>query len=190
MKQIALNIAETVLADKKDQRGLPYIEYVKRVSENAKNYYVGRDYHEHSEEIEIIGLLYKVLEVSPIWKIEHIDSIFRNNLITSSLLLLTEEFIVKNNEISYEEYIKKVQSNGLVRAVKMAELEDNLDLKWLPNVTEEDFKIIKRYHKAFTFISGDKRVATWKNQIFDERKYVTTEELNKYATTEQISTQK
>lgn len=178
MKQIALNIAERVLAGKKDRRGLPYIEYVKRISENAKNYYVGRDYHVHSEEIEIIGLLYKVLEESAIWKIEHIDSIFKNNLITSSLSLLVEELLVRNNESEYEEYIKKVQSNGLVRSVKMAELKDNLDLKWLPILTDEDFKIIKRYHKAFTFISGDKRVATWKNQIGDERKYVTTEEIN------------
>lgn len=82
MKQIALNIIETAFAGKKDKAGKPYIDHLKRVAENAKNYFKGSEY---VEELEIIALLHDLLEDCPEWTKQHLNAIFKNIIIVDSV---------------------------------------------------------------------------------------------------------
>ena len=148
MKQIALNIIETAFAGKKDKGGRPYIEHLKRVAENAKNY-IKEDVCHH-EQLEVIGLLHDLLEDCSEWTKKHLESIFKDNLIVDSVERLT-----KKPELNYEQYIKNIQNNRYARAVKLADLKDNMDLTRLSELTEKDIERIKKYHKSYVFLLGD-----------------------------------
>lgn len=149
MKQIALNIIETEFASKKDKGGKPYIDHLKRVSENAKNYFKGDDYY---EQLEVIGLLHDLLEDCPEWTKKHLEAIFKDNLIIDAIERLT-----KRPELNYEQYIKNIRNNRYARAVKLADLKDNMDLTRLTELSEKDVDRVKRYHKSFVFLLGDSR---------------------------------
>lgn len=49
---------------------------------------------------------------------------------------------------SYDQYISRIKSNDLARRVKIADLEDNLDLSRIPRPTDEDLARMQRYRKA------------------------------------------
>ena len=147
MKEIALNIIETAFAGKKDKGGKPYIDHLKRVAENSKNYFTGANY---LADLEIIALLHDLLEDSPEWTKKHLDSIFKDILIVDAVLRLT-----KRPELSYDDYIKNISNCRYARAVKLADLKDNMDLTRLPKITEKDIERVKKYHKAYIFLLGD-----------------------------------
>ena len=48
---------------------------------------------------------------------------------------------------SYKEFIDRLVPNPVARAVKIADLEDNMNLKQLERVTENDLKRTAKYHK-------------------------------------------
>jgi (p)ppGpp synthase/HD superfamily hydrolase len=51
---------------------------------------------------------------------------------------------------SYEQYIERASANPLARRVKLADLEDNMDLRRLPTIGEKDLERLNRY------------IATWR----------------------------
>lgn len=147
MKKIALNIAETAFAGKKDLAGKPYIEHLKRVSENAKNYFKGEDYY---EQLEVIALLHDLLEDCPQWSKQHLQAIFKDILIIDAIERLT-----KKPEANYEQYIQNIANNRYARAVKLADLKDNMDTTRLSELTEKDIERLKKYHKSYIYLLGD-----------------------------------
>lgn len=48
---------------------------------------------------------------------------------------------------SYKEFIDRLAPNSIARAVKIADLEDNMNLKQLERVTDNDLKRTAKYHK-------------------------------------------
>ncbi|HAO62150.1 MAG TPA: hypothetical protein DCQ90_09710 [Erysipelotrichaceae bacterium] len=63
--------------------------------------------------------------------------------VVDALILLTHQ----ENE-PYEEYISRILKNELACKVKLADLEDNMNLERLPVVEEKDLKRLRRYQKA------------------------------------------
>lgn len=149
MKQIALNIIETAFVGKKDKGGRPYIEHLKRVAENAKNYFSGQDY---ILELEVIALLHDLLEDCPEWTKKHLESIFKDHLVVDAVQRLT-----KRADLNYEQYIENVKCNRFSRAVKLADLKDNMDLTRLAELSEKDIERVKKYHKSYVYLLGDGR---------------------------------
>jgi (p)ppGpp synthase/HD superfamily hydrolase len=47
-----------------------------------------------------------------------------------------------------EKSIDRVAANPLARRVKIADLEDNMDIRRLPELSDKDCERLKRYHKA------------------------------------------
>jgi len=150
MKQIALNIIETAFAGKKDKVGKPYVEHLKRVAENSKNYFVGTDYY---EQLEVVGLLHDLLEDCSEWSKQHLNAIFKDSFIIDAVERLT-----KRPELSYDDYIKNILNNRFAKAVKLADLKDNMDLTRLSALTEKDIERVKKYHKSYVFLLGDGRL--------------------------------
>lgn len=147
MKQIALNIIETAFAGKKDKAGKPYIDHLKRVAENAKNYFKGNEY---IEELETIALLHDLLEDCPEWTKQHLNVIFKNTNIVASVEKLT-----KKDGLNYEQYIANIRNDRFAKAVKLADLKDNMDLTRLSELTEKDIERTKKYHKSYIYLLGD-----------------------------------
>ena len=70
-----------------------------------------------------------------------------------NLLRIDVEKLTKDPKEEYEAYIDKVGafSGGMVcKAVKLADLEDNMNLTRLKRpLNEKDIERVKKYHKAF-----------------------------------------
>lgn len=147
MKVIALNIVKAAFANKVDKGGHPYIEHLQRVSENAHRFFKGVD-QSHIDKIEILGLLHDLIEDCAEWNLEHIDAIFCNSDLTRSLNLLT-----KKKEQTYEDYIISIFNGcAYARAVKLADLEDNMNIARLKIVSQKDLERLKKYHSSYLYL--------------------------------------
>jgi hypothetical protein len=50
--------------------------------------------------------------------------------------------------------IARAGRNPLARRVKIADLDDNLDLTRIPNLTEKDYRRVERYQRALVTLRG------------------------------------
>jgi len=62
--------------------------------------------------------------------------------------LTAADSLTRRPEESYEAFIDRVKLNPLARKVKLADLEDNMDLRRLYHVTDRDQQRWERYAKA------------------------------------------
>lgn len=147
--KIAENIVKEAFANKKDKSGAPYINHLYRVAENANKYFRGTEY---LEELKIIALLHDLLEDCPEWTSNHLMAIFKDLLIVDAVLVLTHR-----KALTYEQYIKNISQNRFAKAVKLADLQDNMDITRLNELNDEDIERLKKYHKSYVTLLGDKK---------------------------------
>ena len=57
-------------------------------------------------------------------------------------------------EDSYEEYVKKVAPNPIATEVKLADLEDNSDIRRLKNLDDKAVARFRKYMRAYRFLTG------------------------------------
>lgn len=67
----------------------------------------------------------------------------------SEEVLEAVECLTKRSEESYEEFIERAGTNPIARRVKIADLEDNMDVKRLETLTDEDVERIAKYLRAW-----------------------------------------
>lgn len=147
MKKIALRIVQESFYGKKDKGGNIYLHHLERVSENAIQYF---NYPDNHNELQVIGLLHDLIEDCPNWTIKKLKESIKNDLIVEAVQLLT-----KQKGVDYNQYIQNIKSNKFSRAVKLADLKDNMDLTRLPIITEKDIERLKKYHKSYMFLLND-----------------------------------
>lgn len=56
---------------------------------------------------------------------------------------------------NYEEFIRRASQNTIGRKVKIADLNDNMDLKRILKPNERDFERMKKYAEALNFLRRD-----------------------------------
>lgn len=137
---LALNLADAlaayVLRDKTDKHGKPLIEHSRRVWTTIRNL------PEHSNEQEIAALLHDVVEetahdTTPITS-QWISAAFGYSV--SNLV----DLLTRRPTKTYEDYIELVALYPYARAIKLADLADNLDASRGPI----DASLEQRYEKA------------------------------------------
>ena len=57
--------------------------------------------------------------------------------------------LTKRPAEDYEDFIQRIKPNPIARRVKLVDLEDNMDVRRLPTMNEEDFRRLNRYRKAW-----------------------------------------
>jgi hypothetical protein len=62
--------------------------------------------------------------------------------------------LTKRDGEPYEGRIERAASHPLARPVKLADLEDNMDLRRLPQLTEQDLQRLQRYHRGWKRLIG------------------------------------
>lgn len=60
--------------------------------------------------------------------------------------------LTKEKREDYSQYIKRVKQNSIARRVKIADLEDNMNLKRIKSPTEKDFERFKKYQRAYDYL--------------------------------------
>ena len=125
----ALLVAIKAHKGQKDKGGKPYILHPIRVALNVK----GKDE-------KIVALLHDVIEDTS-YTIEDLEFLTEEQ--RKALLLLTHD-----DNIPYMEYIEAVKKNEIASRVKLADLEQNMNLKRLKTISNKDLKRLEKYKRA------------------------------------------
>lgn len=129
----AIAVAVEAHCGKKDKGGQPYILHPLRVMLRME-----------TEEEQIVAVLHDVIEDhGDAWSPERL----RQDGFPDGLLTALDCVTRRKNE-SYEEFIERCASHPVARRVKLADLEDNMDIRRLPNLTERDRERLNRYIAA------------------------------------------
>jgi (p)ppGpp synthase/HD superfamily hydrolase len=128
----AVALAARAHRDHRDKAGQPYILHPLRVM-----------LRQHNEAAQIVAVLHDVLEDSEVT----VDDLRRDGYTDEVITAL--EALTKREDESYDEFIERVAVNSLARRVKLADLEDNMNVHRLTKVSSEDLERITKYHTAW-----------------------------------------
>ncbi len=140
--EISLTIALKAHAGQLDKGGAVYILHPLRIMSKMSN-----------DTERAVALLHDVLEDSP-YTAEDLLEAGISIEVVEAVLALTKEKDANGAPIAYEDYLISVKANALACTVKLADLEDNMDLSRLNKVTEKDLKRREKYQKAVTFLKS------------------------------------
>ncbi len=129
----AIRIALKAHAGQKDKAGLDYILHPLRVMMTMK-----------SQEERITAVLHDVVEDSS-WTFEALSAEGFSRNVLDALACLTRD---PDNE-SYKQTMNKIKRNALALKVKLADLEDNMDVRRLSTMSDEDLARLKKYNRAW-----------------------------------------
>lgn len=99
-----------------------------------------------SETDRIVGVLHDVIEDTR-YTLQDLRSIGYPEPLLQALDCLT-----RRETETYEEFITRIRANPLARRVKLADLEDNMDVRRLPGLTDKDAERLKKYLNAWTLL--------------------------------------
>ena len=134
----AIEIAQEAHKGVKDKGGHDYINHPIRVMHAMSN-----------DQEKIVAILHDVVEDSD-WTFERLKEEGFEDSVIESLRCVTKY----SEEEDYQEFIKRATTNKIATKVKMADIEDNLDLSRLGTLTEKDLTRIKKYKKALKYLKA------------------------------------
>lgn len=131
----ALLIATKAHAGQTDKAGSAYIFHPIRVSCRC-----------FTDEEKIVALLHDVIEDTDVTNDYLLAEGFPRNIVDAILS------VTRNEDESYEDFIKRCKSNPIGRQVKLRDLEDNMDISRLQQVTEKDVERLNKYIQAYKYL--------------------------------------
>ena len=133
----ALQIAVEAHAGQEDKSGLPYVFHPIRVMLRCNR-----------NEAKIAALLHDVVEDTPV-TFDRLSKEGFSEDVLSAVRLLTHD-----PSVSYEDYIQQLSSNPIAREVKLADLEDNSDIRRLKGVDDKAVARLRKYLFAYRYLTG------------------------------------
>lgn len=120
----AIEIAVRAHKGQKDWSGWPYVTHPLRLMTRME-----------TEELKILAVLHDVVEDTDVTLEQLAEFGMTLDLVTAlRLLTRTDEF---KTPAGYHAYVVRLSTNQLARKVKIADLEDNMDIKRMPRPTEK-----------------------------------------------------
>ena len=132
----ALLIAVVAHKGQKDKAGEPYIFHPLRLM-----------FRVNSPEEKIVALLHDVVEDSNVTLTDLKRKGFGGEVIKAVSLLTHDK------AVSYQDYVKKIKPNPLAKSIKVADLEDNMNITRLKIKTPDDEERLKKYQWAHQFLN-------------------------------------
>lgn len=127
----AIQIATEAHKGQKDKGGHDYIFHPLRVANNVD-----------TEDEKIVAVLHDTIEDTTITYGYLIEEGF------SMYIIDAIHNVTRQNGESYMDFIRRCKQNSIGRKVKLADLEDNMNLDRIPNPTQKDYDRLKKYGKA------------------------------------------
>lgn len=131
----ALKIATKAHEGQTDKAGAPYIFHPIRVSNRCS-----------TDEERITALLHDTIEDTEVTAEYLLMEGFPRNIVDAILS------VTRNENESYEDFIKRSRLNPTGRQVKLHDLEDNMDITRLNELTEKDIYRLNKYLKAYRYL--------------------------------------
>lgn len=146
LREKAMQIAEKVHKNQVDKAGKPYIWHPVRVERRCTR-----------QEDRLVALLHDTVEDGNIAS-EYLLLVGFSQEIVDAVLSVSR----KRGE-DYFEFIQRCKANPIGRRVKICDLEDNMDITRLNQLTEKDIERLKKYHKAYNMLKeGNDGKGTYK----------------------------
>jgi (p)ppGpp synthase/HD superfamily hydrolase len=111
-------------------------------------------------EERIVAVLHDVCEDCPGWSLQRLRSEGFSEEIISAISSVTKR-PEEDGDNGYFRFVRRAASNPIGRRVKLADLQDNLDITRIVNPTKRDHDRLERYRKAIDLIQrleADERV--------------------------------
>jgi (p)ppGpp synthase/HD superfamily hydrolase len=135
----AIGIACKAHKGKKDKAGNSYILHPLRVMMRMD-----------SPRAMMVAVMHDVVEDSEKWTLQKLNDEGFDQEVINAIDALT-----KRGEETYMEFIERVSQNKIGIKVKLADLEDNMNVMRLGNLMEKDVERIDKYHHAWRFLRKD-----------------------------------
>lgn len=136
----AISIAAEAHAGQVDKAGAPYIFHPLRVMLSLT-----------TEEERIVGVLHDVIEDCAGWSLERLADEGFSEDVLEALASVTKQ---PHEEDDYNAFILRAATNPIGRRVKLADLEDNMDLSRITHPTERDLARVAKYRSAHAVLLG------------------------------------
>lgn len=126
----AISIAAQAHQEQKDKAGAPYILHPIRMMLRMNS------------DVEMMAaILHDVVEDTD-WTLDGL----RQEGFSEEVVQAVECLTHRDGE-TYDQFLERVTSNPIARKVKLADLEDNMDVKRIQHLVEKDIERIKKYHQ-------------------------------------------
>jgi (p)ppGpp synthase/HD superfamily hydrolase len=135
----AILIAAQAHLGQRDKAGTPYILHPLRMMMRME-----------SDAAMIAAVLHDVVEDSE-WTHEQL----RGEGFSEEVLLAVDCLTHRDGE-TYDEFIARVRANTIAIQVKIADLEDNMNVKRLGEMTPKDMARIEKYHRAWRILKEER----------------------------------
>lgn len=129
----AIALAAIAHEAQKDKADAPYILHPLRLMQKM-----------HSEAEMIAAVLHDVVEDTP-WTLDTL----RTEGFSEEVLAAVDSVTHRDAE-TYDDYLARAAANPIGRKVKLADLEDNMDLRRLSELTDKDIERLQKYHRLWT----------------------------------------
>ena len=129
---IALKLAEQMHAGQVDKAGQPYIGHLMRVAARLPE----------GPQREV-ALLHDILEDTDMTAERLLNLGFSRQVVDAVVMFTHDE------KETYDEFIDRVSTNSLATMVKIADLEDNMDIRRLPSLADNDVARLRKYLAAW-----------------------------------------
>jgi (p)ppGpp synthase/HD superfamily hydrolase len=128
----SLKIALNAYSGQRDKAGRTYILHPLRVMSRMD-----------TEEEMAVALLHDVLEDSDYTA----EDLLREGI--PSIVVDAVQQLTKKSRESYDEFVDRVAENPLARKVKIADIEDNINVLRLERLGDRDLERVVKYHRAW-----------------------------------------
>ena len=137
MTKKALKLCFEAHKEQSDKSGMPYVFHPFHLAEQMKD-----------EETTIVALLHDVVEDSDV-TIDDLKKMGFSQNVVEAIALMTHD-----PDIEYMDYVAKIKENPIAKAVKLADLKHNSDMKRLDTVTKWDRERAAKYKKAIKLLKS------------------------------------
>ena len=131
----ALQIAVRAHKGQKDKAGHDYILHPIRVSERCDD-----------PRAKIVALLHDTIEDTDVTADYLREEGFTEEIVEAVLA------VTRREGEEYNDYVRRAAQNELGRMVKRADLEDNMGIRRLPELTDRDVERLRKYLRAWQYI--------------------------------------
>ena len=134
----AIALAATAHEGQTDKAGQPYVLHLLRVMMSQA-----------SQSAMIAAVLHDIVEDTGYTFEDLREEGFSREVVTAV------EHLTRQDGESYTEFAERAASHPVARVVKLADLEDNMDITRLPEVSDRDRKRLAKYHQAWSKLNGE-----------------------------------
>jgi (p)ppGpp synthase/HD superfamily hydrolase len=134
----AVSIAARAHRGQKDKAGAPYLLHPLRMMLRMD-----------TEAAMMAAVLHDVVEDTE-WTLERLREAGFSEEVLEAVDCLTH----REGE-SYEEFVERVRTNLIARQVKIADLEDNMNVRRMNQLGPKELERMEKYHRAWRVLTGE-----------------------------------